>query len=277
MSMLASACAGPDSDRCNNGTFCPPSTTCGAQDVCFAEVGACRQFSDGMPCLADDVTSGYCDGTACRAGSTIIAYATLVPSGIGLPGVEAVVRDHPEVLRGVGNANGYFEFEVPRDTDAVIELSYPDAYVTVTRPVIVGDEDVLLDALYGGIPVVPVTLADLLAARVGIELLPERGFLTGVSVDPQGQTVGGVAFSLATGSCDGPYYVDVKGEPVIGATATQPGNGTFAFANCEPGTVMLQASATTGACHTLDRASTDPVPMNVEVGRITYLGRMTCM
>jgi hypothetical protein len=274
--VVAAACAGPASDRCNDGTFCPPSTTCGAQDVCFADIGTCSQFSDAMPCLVDDVTSGYCDGATCRVGATILGFATSVPSGIGLPGVEAVVRGHPEVLRAVGNPNGYFEFKVPRGVEAVIEISYPDAYLTIARPVAVGDDDVALDFLYGGIPIVPIALGEALADQIGIELLPERGLLTGVSVDLDGKAVGGVAFSPTTGSCDGPYYFDMQGSPTT-ETSTVPGNGTFAFVNCEPGTVTLRATATTGACHTFDRASTDPVPMSIEPGRLTYLGRMTCM
>lgn len=277
VAVMAAACARPGSDRCNDGTFCPPSTTCGAQDVCFAGIGACSQFSDAMPCLVDELTSGYCDGSACRVGATILGFATSVPSGLGLPGVEAHVRDHPEVLRAVGNPNGYFDFKVPRGIEAVIEVSYPDAFVSVTRPILVGDEDVLADFLFGGIPVVSIALGDVLAEMVGIELLPDRGMLTGISTTPQGTAVGDVAFSLASGSCDGPYYIDVQGMPVIGGTATVPGNGSFAFVNCEPGTALLQATAATGPCHTLDRASTDPVPIAIEPGRIAYLGRMTCM
>jgi hypothetical protein len=110
-----------------------------------------------------------------------------------------------------------------------------------------------------------------------VEVVPDRGVLSGISYDPtQNVPVGGVAFSLVTGSCDGPYYFGIDNTIVPNGTATDPMNGTFAFVNCEPGVVELAASSPAGACRTLDDQSVAPISMTVEPERLTYLGRVAC-
>jgi len=272
------ACAQPASDACNDGTFCPEHTSCGVNDLCFAHVGECGRFDDRMPCLVDEVTSGFCVEGACAPGLEVIGYAVSIPSALPLPGVEVVVRDHPEILGQITNVNGYFGIRAPHDVVAVIELSYPDTIVSVSRPILVGSSDVQADLIYGGIPMIPVALATLLAEQAGRELLPGRGMVTGQTVGSNGSfdPIGGVAVTLASGSCEGPWYFERDGTPAIGAQTTIANNGTFAFVNCELSAAEIVGTLAGAPCRVLDAPAPGPIAVTPESDRVTAIGRISC-
>jgi len=273
---LVAGCAEPASDSCGNGTFCPPSTTCGAQNVCFADVDACPDFANRTPCIIDRENSGYCEEGTCERGPDVIASAAVMPSRMPAVGIEGVVRDHPEVLRSIGNANGYFGFRTPRDITIVIEARYPDALISVTRPIVVADRDVLADYIYGGIPIVPTALVELLSAQLDITFQPDRGVLAGSAFDViTNREVAGMSVTVPPGTCLGPYYFGVSGAVEPGATATQEG-GAFAFVDCVVGPTTVTATSPAGPCRTLDADAPGDIAAEIEPDRLLFVGRIVC-
>jgi len=276
--VIAAGCAEVASDACADGTYCPVGSTCGTNNVCIAHERACSQFADGMPCLVDKATSGFCADDACSVGFEVIGYGLEMPTRSALAGMSVEMRGHPEVGVSLTNVNGYFSLRTPRLTTGVITLTWPEAFVTITRPVTIREAPVTLELSYGGIPIVPRLIAQALASQAGITLSPERGIVMGQAYDLTRGTddAGGLSVSVPPGRCAGPLYFDASGTIVPTASATIAGAGVFVLGNCETGDLPLTMTSAIGPCRTLDSNETTTIVITPEPEKVLSLGRIAC-
>jgi hypothetical protein len=270
LALVLAGCPEPAANPCGDGLFCPVDTTCGGEGVCVVDSEACGDFPDDTPCVRD-LQRGFCLAGACDAGVIVIGATETFPLRTFPDGVQVRVIDRPEILGAVTNPNGYFDVVTPRDTDIVLELSYPDALPVRTRTIAVGVDDVLADEIYGAIPIVLDDIARSIADLIGQPLDPANGMISGATFDPANRlSVEGVVVT-ADGGCRGPYYFDETG-PVLDATATVQ-TGVFVFFDCPPGPVTVSATLGAIACTAID-----PVPLQIEVGArmLSHVGRVIC-
>ncbi|MBA2543294.1 MAG: hypothetical protein H0V17_26870 [Deltaproteobacteria bacterium] len=272
--LALASCGDHESTACDDG-FCPPDTACGGAGVCLVEPRRCEGFAERTPCMVDDRARGTCAAATCVPGVTITGGVVAVPN-TPLPDVTASVRGHPEVRTDLTNIKGFFDLlDVPRDSAVLVELRYPDCVPVLTRPIVTRDENVFVDVLYGGIPILSEAFFDLVSSQLGIGRTPGTAIIAGSTFDPMtGSALAGVTVAIEGVSCDGPFYFDRNGTPLLD-TATDAESGVFGFGNCELGPASLVATRAGVTCRTLD-TSPGAVTLELVADHLSFSGRIVC-
>ena len=269
--LVLAGCPEPAAVACGGDLFCPEGTTCGGFGVCLVEDQACVTFPDDTPCRLE-AARGFCLAGACDSGVALIGAAEAFPLRAPLKDVRVTARDRPDIIPSDTNINGYFEVVAPRGSRIVIEVAYPGALEVFSREIIVGDIDLALDEIYGSLPIVLAEVAASVAEKVGTTLDPGRGIVSGSAFDESMRTaLAGV--EVTADGCTGPFYFGPMG-PVLGATATLPETGVFAFVNCEPGPRQISATRSGAACRTIDRGGA--IAIDAAAGSLAFVGRIVC-
>jgi hypothetical protein len=269
-------CIRPSTNACERELFCPEHTTCGGSGVCLVADGECARFADRTPCERD-TGRGHCRAGSCEEGVELVGASAAFPFSTFLVGVTAALLDHPDVLPDETNLNGFFNIRgTPRDTDVVVELSYPDALTVVTRSIAIGQSDVQADASYGAIPIVFDEVVAQIADTIGVPFDPALGIVVGSTFDRETDApVADVVTNIPAADCAGPYYFDATG-PDPSATATLAATGVFVFANCSVGRHELIAMQADTRCRAFDAVADGPTQLEIVPGKMLFVGRLVC-
>jgi hypothetical protein len=280
--VLASACDGDVAVPCGADLFCPPNTTCAADNLCVADEDTCQAFADDTPCLSTIFGRGRCIDGTCDRGVRIFGVTHIAPELTPLDNVEVRVLAEPAVPAFTTSPTGLFELAaVPRDAEVVVTFSSPGMMPGRTRSLVLRSDDIVVaDEPTSCLTLVPMTTLQVIAAVAGSSVMPGRGVIAGGVYDGDvGVGLEGATASVTGTTCDGPIYFRNQA-PNPDATSTSAESPVFLFINCQPGpaTVTVTGFAPPGGCVASGRASdrkTD-MPLEVITDEMTYLGRIDC-
>jgi hypothetical protein len=279
LAAVAAACAESESEKCEDGSFCPAGSRCAAGGVCLVEPEACADFAENAPCDLEGA-SGFCREETCEPGVVVSGRLTAQGSGGGLPGLAVTGVDRPWMAGDTTDSTGLFELlAVQGDPSLEVSIAGDEQIAPIrTRLLQLGSERYELNG----------RATEALRAFRRDRLI-EMAELVDLSHDPAtgtiaiqvgreaGNPIGGATVELAGGPPAPVLYFAGDGAPAPDLTSTSPGAGAAVFLEVIPGRYQLTTShPLASGCAGAGADQPDPIELEVVAGTVTTVGWVIC-
>lgn len=277
--LIVIGCGDSSAPQCDDGTFCPVGTTCGADNVCFVANQSCASFDVNAPCLLDGEI-GFCTATECQMAVEVTGTIGRALSGSinsGLAEVVVGAVDRPGILPATTNETGVFELPVVQQDDSLVLELVRENFVTMrTRPFAIASEPYEIN----GNPedAISMLTAELLAELIGdIGEVPSDAFgAVSLRVVRRNQDPVPNLTAALVGD-DSPRALYFRGRNSAPAeTQTDDSSPVILFPLVEPGSYTVELDHASFVCVAKGADRPVTVALDVVAGRFTNLGTFQC-